>query len=158
MEISLLSPNRTSLPKLLELSKNLHDHEALSFDATYAKNAFTYLIDNPHLGNIFLIATKNETQEEIIGFIVICYSFSIEYGGQIAVLDQVFLSVDWRRQGVGAQLLPIIEAHCRERQCYAINLEINIGNSGARKFYERFDYTPRRQHCIMTKRLIHQPV
>lgn len=154
MDISLLSPNQASLPTLLALSKNLHDHEALTFDEEYAKNAFTYLIDNPALGDIFLIAIDRENEHEIIGFIVICYSFSIEYGGQIALLDQLFLSMDWRRQGVGSQLLPIIETHCRKKQCYAINLEVNIGNSGARHFYEMFDYTPRRQHCIMTKRLM----
>ncbi len=154
MDISLLSPNQASLATLLTLSKSLHDHEAVTFDEEYVKNAFTYLIDNPALGDIFLIAINRKNEHEVIGFVVICYSFSIEYGGQIALLDQLFLSMDWRRQGVGSQLLPTIEAHCRKKQCHAINLEVNIGNSGARHFYEMFDYMPRRQHCIMTKRLV----
>ncbi len=152
MKISLVSPTQASIYQLIKLSKQLHDHEALPFNEVFVSNAFSFLIENPSHGNVFMIVTERDNNiTDIIGYIVICYSFSIEYGGQIALLDQFYLSSEYRRQGVGSKVLPIIEAHCHEKKCHAINLELNIGNAGARKFYEEFEYMPRRQHCIMTK-------
>lgn len=153
MNISLHSPSTKSLPRLLELSKYMHEHEALPFDADHIESTFNFLIDNPRYGDVFLISIHHESEQEIIGFVVICYSFSVEFGGQIAVIDQIYLSTDWRRQGVGSYVLPIIEAHVNERKCNTITLEVNLGNSGAREFYEQFDYMPRRQYCIMSKHL-----
>lgn len=153
MKISLQSPTVASMPRLLELSKFMHDHEALTFDVEHVTSAFSFLIANPEQGDVFLIRIDQGDEQEIIGFVVLCYSFSIELGGQIAVIDQIFLQQDWRRQGVGSQILPKIEAHATEKACHAVILEVNIGNSGAREFYEQFDYMPRRQHCIMSKRL-----
>ncbi|MBV7296900.1 GNAT family N-acetyltransferase [Enterovibrio paralichthyis] len=153
MKVSLQSPSIESMPRLLELSKQMHDHEALSFDVEHVTSSFSYLIGNPAHGDVFLIALDQDGEQEIIGYVVLCYSFSIELGGQIAVIDQIFLSKDWRRQGVGSHVLPSIEAQANSRNCHAVILEVNIGNSGAREFYEQFDYMPRRQHCIMAKRL-----
>ncbi|WP_394211253.1 GNAT family N-acetyltransferase [Enterovibrio calviensis] len=154
MNITLQSPSVESMPRLLELSKQLHDHEALSFDVAHVTSAFNFLIAHPAHGDVFLIELDKSEEQEAIGFVVLCYSFSIELGGRIAVIDQIYLSHDWRRQGVGSYVLPNIESHAQARDCHAVILEVNIGNSGAREFYEQFDYMPRRQHCLMTKRLL----
>ncbi|EOD77299.1 hypothetical protein RN22_22785 [Grimontia sp. AD028] len=153
MKITLQSPSVESMPRLLELSKFMHDHEALTFDVEHVTSAFSFLIGHPNHGDVFLISLEQGNEQEIIGYVVLCYSFSIELGGQIAVIDQIFLQQDWRRQGVGSHVLPNIEAHALEKDCHAVILEVNIGNSGAREFYEQFDYMARRQHCIMSKRL-----
>ncbi|PCS22374.1 GNAT family N-acetyltransferase [Candidatus Enterovibrio escicola] len=153
MNVSLLSPSIYSMPRLFELSKELHDHEILTFDIAHVTAAFNFLLAHPNSGDVLLIALENEGVNETIGFIVVCYSFSIELGGKIAVIDQIFLSQDSRRQGIGSYVIPKLEAHVLKRHCHAIILEVNIGNSGARKFYEQFDYIPRRQHCIMSKLL-----
>ncbi|KXF80657.1 GNAT family N-acetyltransferase [Enterovibrio coralii] len=153
MNISLLSPSVDSMSRLLDLSKQLHDHEALSFDVEHVTTAFSFLISHPNHGDVFLVAVDHDGEQEIIGFVVLCYSFSVDLGGQIAVIDQIYLTPEWRRQGVGSHVLPNIEAHATEKDCHAVILEVNIGNSGAREFYEQFDYMPRRQHCIMSKRL-----
>ncbi|MEI8611986.1 GNAT family N-acetyltransferase [Enterovibrio norvegicus] len=153
MNVSLQSPSIDSMPSLLALSKELHDHEALSFDVEHVTSAFNYLLSHPTHGDVFLINLDSDGTNEIIGFVVVCYSFSVELGGQIAVIDQIFLTQEWRRQGVGSHVLPTLEEHVAKNHCQSIILEVNIGNSGAREFYEQFDYMPRRQHCIMSKRL-----
>ncbi|MFD2179597.1 GNAT family N-acetyltransferase [Veronia pacifica] len=153
MNISLKEPSVDSMHKLIELSKELHDHEALSFDPEHTQKAFEFLMDSPSYGDVFLIHAEQDGHQEIVGFVVLCYSFSVEFGGQIAVIDQIFINRSWRRQGVGSHVLPILEDKVKQRKCQAVILEVNIGNSGAREFYEQFDYTPRRQHCIMSKRV-----
>ncbi|ATF09914.1 GNAT family N-acetyltransferase [Candidatus Enterovibrio altilux] len=158
MNVSLLLHSIDSMSRLLDLSKEMHDYEALSFDVEHVTSAFTFLLSHPAQGEVFLIKLESEDICEIIGFIVVCYSFSIEFGGHIAVIDQIYLSQDWRRQGIGSHVLPNLEDHAVKQGCHAITLEVNIGNSGAREFYEQFNYIPRRQHFIMSKCLNHNGI
>ena len=39
------------------------------------KNAFSYLIENPSHGHVFMISNTRDEHTEIIGFVVICLQF-----------------------------------------------------------------------------------
>ncbi|RXJ74249.1 GNAT family N-acetyltransferase [Veronia nyctiphanis] len=153
MNISLKRPSVDTMHSLIKLAQEQHDHEVLAFNPEHSQKAFEYLINTPTHGDVFLVHVNQDGHEDIAGFVVICYSFSIEFGGLIAVIDQIFLNKDWRRQGVGSHVLPMLEEQVKQKNCNAIVLEVNIGNGGAREFYEQFNYIPRRQHCIMSKRI-----
>ncbi|WBA10580.1 GNAT family N-acetyltransferase [Salinivibrio kushneri] len=153
MIVSLRRPDADAFETLLTLSHEQHDHEALPFDRTPVAATFSTLLSQPERGDVFLIDVEHEGETETIGFLVVAYSFSVENGGSVGVIDQFFIQQSWRRQGVGSQVIPHVEARAKEKECVAVILEVNIGNKGARLFYEQFDYQPRRQHCIMTKRL-----
>ncbi|EEZ41149.1 hypothetical protein VDA_002181 [Photobacterium damselae subsp. damselae CIP 102761] len=45
----------------------------------------------------------------------------------------------------------MLEQHAAQNDIHALSLEVNIGNGGARTFYERHDFMLRRQFCMMTK-------
>ena len=153
MNISLTSLSLETLPRLLELSRDLHTQDALDYDPERAQNTFMLLQNHSAYGDIYLIQSKEQNSTNIIGFVVLCYSFSIELGGHVATLDQFYLSPEWRRQKVGSHVLPLLEQRAKNKACQIIKLEVNIGNGGARQFYERFDYMPHRQHYIMSKEI-----
>ncbi|OOE92897.1 MULTISPECIES: GNAT family N-acetyltransferase [Salinivibrio] len=153
MIVSLRRPDVDTLETLFTLSREQHEHEALPFDREPVVSTFNTLLSQPERGDVFLIDVEHEGRTDTIGFIVLAYSFSVENGGSVGVIDQFFIQQTWRRQGVGSQVIPEVEKQAKTRQCVAVILEMNIGNKGARLFYEQFDYQPRRQHCIFTKRL-----
>lgn len=157
MNISLHFPIQHSIPRLLELAQKMYAYEELHFDKESLSNTFDFLIENPRYGDIFMIMAKEGAQEDMVGFVVVCYSFSVEFSGKIGVIDQIFLLSEWRHHGVGSYILPMIESHVIGKKCTAITLEVNIANKNARTFYEQFDYMPRRQHCIMSKRVNTSP-
>ncbi len=153
MNISLHSPSIEFMPQLLALSKEMHTHEILPYDEERLTSFFLFLIENPSYGDIFLISSNEAQEKNILGFVVISYRQSVEFLGKIAILEQMFLLTEWRRQGVGSCILPLIEAHAISKKCHALTSEVNIANSHVRAFYEQFDYMLHRQHCIISKRL-----
>lgn len=153
MSLSLIAPNPEHLAPFLALVDELFAYEALSPDPEQTHNAVRQLVDNPDLGQAWFLALTEQDHTTLIGHIVLSYSFSLEFGGRMALIDQIYLKPEWRNQGIGTEILPMIEHQLKQAQAKAIALEVNIGNKAARRFYERHEFVPHRQFCMMTKRL-----
>lgn len=151
MNISLVAPSLSSTDVLLKLVEELFEYEVLPQKFEQTSQAIHQLLSNPELGQAWYIEVEQEGEKMIAGHIVISYSFSVEYGGRIGLIDQFYLKPEWRQQGIGTELIPQIEQHMCEAGVHALSLEVNIGNSGARSFYEKHGFIPRRQFCLMTK-------
>ncbi len=153
MSISLIAPTAESTPMLLDLVTELFEYEALSPPLEQTQNALQQLLQNPELGQAWFLAITEQDHTTLIGHVILSYSFSLEFGGRMAMIDQIYLKPEWRNQGIGTQFLPLVEHQLHNAKAKAISLEVNIGNKAARRFYERHDFVPHRQFCVMTKRL-----
>ncbi|MGF1689715.1 GNAT family N-acetyltransferase [Photobacterium kagoshimensis] len=151
MNISLVAPNTSSIDKLLNLVEELFDYEALPQKVEQTQQAIQQLLTTPELGQAWCIEADEAGNKMLVGHIIISYSFSLEHGGRVGLIDQFYLKPEWRQQGIGTQLLPQIEQHLSQNGVKALSLEVNIGNAGARSFYEKQGFIPRRQFCMMTK-------
>ncbi|WP_279152379.1 GNAT family N-acetyltransferase [Photobacterium iliopiscarium] len=158
MNISLRTPILSSLDKFLQLIDELFDYEALPQKAEQTMVAVKQLLSNPALGQAWLIEVEQHGIKHIAGHIIVSYSFSLEHGGKIGLIDQFYLKANWRQHGIGTELLPQLETLVVQDGVKALSLEVNIGNAGARNFYEKHGFTPRRQFCMMTKNLTESPV
>ncbi|PSW03771.1 GNAT family N-acetyltransferase [Photobacterium lipolyticum] len=151
MKISLVAPGQSSIDMLLKLVEELFAYEALPQKIEQTSQAIHQLLNNPELGQAWFVEVEHEGEKMIAGHIIVSYSFSLEHGGRVGFVDQFYLKPEWRQQGIGTELIPQIEHHLAKSGVHALSLEINIGNSGARSFYEKQDFVPRRQFCMMTK-------
>ncbi len=151
MTISLVAPSSDSFHLLLELISELFQYEALPLQAEQTQQAVFQLINNPELGQAWFLEAQTEQGPVILGHVIISFSFSLEYGGRIAMIDQIYLKPEWRNQGIGTQILPMVEACILKAGARALSLEVNIGNKSARRFYERHQFVPHRQFCVMVK-------
>ena len=158
MNISLRTPILSSLDKFLQLIDELFDYEALPQKAEQTMVAVKQLLSNPALGQAWFIEVEQHGIKHIAGHIIVSYSFSLEHGGKIGLIDQFYLKANWRQHGIGTELLPQLETLVVQDGVKALSLEVNIGNAGARNFYEKHGFTPRRQFCMMTKNLTEFPV
>ncbi|KJG21586.1 acetyltransferase [Photobacterium iliopiscarium] len=158
MNISLRTPILSSLDKFLQLIDELFDYEALPQKAEQTMVAVKQLLSNPALGQAWFIEVEQHGIKHIAGHIIVSYSFSLEHGGKIGLIDQFYLKANWRQHGIGTELLPQLETLVVQDGVKALSLEVNIGNAGARNFYEKHGFTPRRQFCMMTKNLTESPV
>ncbi len=156
MNISLIAPTIESMPMLLDLVNELFEYEVLSPPPAQTQEALRQLIQNPELGQAWFLAITEQDHTSLIGHLILSYSFSLEFGGRMAIIDQIYLKPEWRNQGIGTLFFPLVEAQLHQAQTKAISLEVNIGNKDARRFYERHDFVPHRQFCVMTKHL--QPI
>ncbi len=84
-----------------------------------------------------------------LGYIVLCFDYSLEYGGKGAWIDEVFVEAQHRGQGIGAQLLEFAEEQARSAGATVMHLEVNHGNQ-AIELYRRQGFVDHKRY-LMTK-------
>lgn len=75
--------------------------------------------------------------EHPVGLAALSYVWTLEHGGLVAWLDELYVVPDRRGHGVGSALLERAAALAREAGCLAIDLEVDREHSRAESLYER---------------------
>lgn len=86
-----------------------------------------------------------------VGYLVLCFDYSLEYGGKGAWVDELFVRRAHRGNGIGTQLLDLAEDASRRAGATALHLEVNHGNP-AKELYRRRGFAEH-QRFLMTKQL-----
>lgn len=90
--------------------------------------------------------------EEPIGYVVVTFRLSMEFGGTDAFIDDLFVRPRHRRRGAGRIALEAAFAECRRRGVLAIHVETGAGNVAAQSLYRHFGFEDR-QRLLLTSRL-----
>ncbi len=90
----------------------------------------------PQLGRICLVLD----QSTVVGYVVLAFSFSLEYGGPTAFIDEFFIEAAGRGNGFGGQALKFIEGVARDMGLKALLLEAEETNPRAAALYEKAGY------------------
>jgi diamine N-acetyltransferase len=106
------------------------------FDDEVVRPALAKFIGNRALGRIWLI----ECEERAIGYVALTMSYSFEFHGRDAFVDELFLDENYRGQGVGSQALRFVEEKCREFGVNALHLEVERTNLAAQALYKKFGF------------------
>jgi GNAT superfamily N-acetyltransferase len=102
-----------------------------------------FLLSNPGNGRITLIANG----EIIIGYSILIYFWSNEYGGRVLLLDEFYINEEFRSQGIGTTFLEQLKA-TEASECKAIILEVVPSNFKAQKFYDKMGFRPVRNKYL----------
>lgn len=77
----------------------------------------------------------------VVGYAIISRCWSNEFGGNIGVLDEMFVQPQWRNQGIGSAFLDhLFSAAGKEWQ--GLQLEVTPDNHQALAFYQRHGFSP----------------
>jgi GNAT superfamily N-acetyltransferase len=110
-----------------------------------ARAAVELMLSNPSYGQGWFI----EDDGRRVGYIILSFDFSLEYGGRNAWVDEFFIERESRSQGLGAQALEFFERAAIEAGATAIHLEVNEGNR-AIELYRRRGFEDHHRY-LMTK-------
>jgi len=137
------------LDTLLSLMHQMQKDDPWSevFDEIILRQNLCVLLGNAHYGSVYLA----RDQQIAVGYLVICFDFSLEYRGKGAWIDELFVQSSHRGQGIGTQLLDLAETVSREQGAQFLHLEVNHGN-GAVELYRRRGFVDH-QRFLMTKSL-----
>lgn len=125
---------------LVTLVEQYWKFEAIEgFDATRIAALFERVAVQPTLGHAWL-ATVDGTPA---GYLFAVYVFSLEYQGLTAEIDELYVTPQHRRLGLGARLLSTAERTFREGGCTVAFLQIGRDNAAARAFYRGHGYADR---------------
>ncbi len=90
------------------------------------------LSHHPERGKILVFAAG----EELVGYAILIYYWSNEYGGELVTIDELYVKESWRNRGIGTRFLEsLVSEHAGGAK--GIQLEVTPFNRRALAYYER---------------------
>lgn len=93
------------------------------------------LSSHPDKGTITMI----HVGDAIVGYVIVIYYWSNEYGGDIAHIDEFYVKPAWRNRGIGSLCLEYI-GHVKGIDLKGIQVETTPPNKRAFAFYLRHGF------------------
>jgi ribosomal protein S18 acetylase RimI-like enzyme len=128
------------------------DPGSTPFDEAQRRAIFDQFVRDITYGKAWLILFN----EQYVGYVVLTVSFSFEYRGYDAFIDELYIAEEYRRQGIGRRAMEFVEAAAAELGINAIHLEVSDGNDPAIGLYRRAGYAGN-ERFLMTKWLNRGP-
>jgi len=125
-EVSYRAALSRDIDTLLRLMRDLQQDDPWSvpFREEQVRESVDELLLNPSRGRIYLIMGAGAS----IGYLVLSFDFSLEYGGINAWVDELFVRPELRGQGIGSKTLEFAAQAAREHGAKVLHLEVNRGN------------------------------
>lgn len=144
---SLRDASTEDLNPLVALMREMQidDPWSCEFTDQRARDAAQNLLGDPSLGRVWMICAGSD----VVGYIVLSFDYSLEYGGKCGWVDEFFVRKEHRGRGIGSQALKIFADRARELGAKTVHLGVRRGNP-AIKLYRRAGF---REHdaYVMTK-------
>jgi diamine N-acetyltransferase len=135
------------LEPCLELMRAYYEFDGIDFDPARARSALEQLIREDH-GRAWIVQLEGEPA----GYVVILWGFSLEYGGRVLEVDELFVCAEFRGHGLGHAVLEFVETQARALGAVLLTLETEPDNEPAQAFYGRHGFSKLERH-VMRKQL-----
>ena len=126
----------TDISTITQMMQDFYAIDNYPMDVEVAKNLFHEFISNENLGKSWLIYSENE----IVGYIILTFIFSFEYGGKIAFVDELFIKENARGKGIGKEAIQFIQREVPKLSLKLLYLEVEPHNENAQKLYLAHDF------------------
>lgn len=90
---------------------------------------------NPEKVSIYMLQRKKEN----IGYAILVYFWSNEYGGNIITIDELYVRAAYRSQGIATEFFSFLE---QMENKAAFQLETTPANQRALEYYRRLGFVP----------------
>jgi diamine N-acetyltransferase len=145
-DLLVRSATLTDLDHLIPLVREFYSFEKLAFDELHYRKLASVLISDPAVGRLLMGFEGNE----IAGYAVVGFGFSMEFGGRDSLLDELYVTQDFRGRGAGSQLISAVEEICHAEEIRALHLEADHFNVRVHEYYKRLGFRDHERH-LMTK-------
>src|SRR5689334_890849 len=105
--------------------------EHCPYDRTTAARHLQQIFKNSSYGAVHSISIV----DEIVCYFVLTFSFSLEFHGRDAFVDELYVRKSYRGKGLGRAALEQAEAICRREDIVALHLEVDQSNDRAQQVY-----------------------
>lgn len=145
-EVRIVAAGRQDLEILLPLVEAYHQCEGLALPSAQRRAALSHLLADPGLGHVWMIYAA----QCLVGYLVLCKSFSLEFGGFDAFIDELFIQPSQRNRGIGRQVLALLKSEARRLALHALHLEVAKDNPRAAHLYAVAGFQPRDKYQLMS--------
>lgn len=146
--MALVRATKLDFNVVTSLVDEFHRYEGITVDVELRDAAVNVLLQpDATAGAIYLV---KDTQHTVLGYIVLCFGFSIESGGKDAFVDELYLKPAARGRGVGKTVLNEIEGIARNAGVTKLHLEVSRDNSRAKHYYMKAGFAAREKYHLMS--------
>lgn len=134
------------LAALLPFVRAYHEFEGFHLKAKVRDDAVRKLLSDRSHGGIWLIYGNLE----LVGYIVLCVGFSLEFAGLDAFVDEFYIHPPFQAKGIGTKVLTLVKAEAKKLNIRALHLEVARTNMQARGLYARANFKTREKYVLMS--------
>jgi len=124
---------------LLKFMQAYYAFDGHGFDEQKARAALTTLLRDANLGRVWLLLDG----ESPVGYVVICFGYSLEWLGRDAFVDEFYLLPEYREHGWGRKTMAFVEEAARSLKVRALHLEVVRENVTALQVYRKLGFKDR---------------
>lgn len=133
--------------RLIPLVAAFHDEAGLSQSDETREAALRPLLDGIPHGAAYLIGPPRAP----IGYIVVTFGWSIEFGGMDGFVDELYVRPGVRKRGVASEVLIALPRALADAGIKALHLEVSLENESAARLYKRAGFRVRDGYHLMTR-------
>lgn len=137
------------LDRLMPLVAAFHTESGFPLDDETRRAGLLPLLEGSPHGAIYLIGPGRAP----IGYIVITFGWSIEFGGMDGFVDEFYIRPGVRGRGIGSEVLRQLPKALGDVGMKALHLEVGRDNTRAQSLYTRMRFEPRDAYMLMSRRM-----
>lgn len=147
MSASLTLAGPAHLDTLDKLVSAFHAEAGITLAPEARRAGLAPLLDGIPHGAAYLIGPPRAP----IGYLVVTFGWSVEYGGLDGYIDEIYVRPGVRGRGVASETLQALPRALAQAGLKALSLEVDQGNDKARKLYMKAGFRPRSGYVLMTR-------
>jgi GNAT superfamily N-acetyltransferase len=121
---------------LLDFMQAYYAFDGHGCDREKARAALIPLLQNPNFGRAWLVLDGVSP----VGYIVICFGYSLEWLGRDAFVDEFYLREEYRGRGWGRATIAFVEDAAPRDGIRALHLEVVQPNAKALELYRSLGF------------------
>ncbi len=149
-QLAPLGPD--DFPRVAPLVRRFYAHFGYPYADRVQGRSFRQLLADPARGRAWLVTAGGAPA----GYAVLTLGWSIEYGGRVAMVDELFVEAAHRGAGLGTWVLDRLAGEARRLGVRRLFLEVESYNRWAKALYARAGYDDRKR-ALMSRPLTPRP-
>lgn len=145
-ELELRQMIASDVPVVVQMMQDFFTEFDYPFDLTVRKAQIEQVLTEKRYGTIYIC----QMDRQIIGYQFIANTYSFEFGGKVAYLDEFYLISAVRKTGKGKQFIQLLQEELKQEGFASLRLEVEDYNEKAIKLYHATGFTAHQTRFLMT--------
>ena len=143
--LTLAGPDH--IDKLDALVAAFHAEQGIGLSEEARRAALVPLLEGIPHGAAYLIGPPRAP----IGYLIIAFGWSVEFGGLDGFIDEIYIRPGVRGRGIASETLQALPRALAGAGLKALHLEVDRDAQEVRKLYTRAGFSPRPRYMLMTR-------
>lgn len=145
-ELELRKMIAADVPVVVQMMHDFFAEFNYPFDFAVRKKQVEQVLVERKYGTIYIC----QMDRQIMGYQFIANTYSFEFGGKVAYLDEFYLISAVRKTGKGKQFIQLLQEELKQEGFASLRLEVENYNENAIKLYHTTGFTAHQTRFLMT--------